>query len=84
MGEGVLPVDNASAGLPDAEILSGVYVAGVDVYDGVVVVTYGNNAHALISGQTLVLEPDVSDTDNVYWNCYSPDIAPKHLPSACR
>lgn len=80
----VLPVDNATAGLPDATVLSGLYVASVEVSDGVVVVTYGNNAHALISGQTLVLEPDVSASDYVQWTCYSPDIAAKHLPSACR
>jgi len=81
---GELPFDNASAGLPDPTVLSDGYVASVEVSDGVIVVTYGNNAHALILGQTLVLEPDVSEPQNVYWSCYSPDIAPKHLPSACR
>ena len=78
------PNDNETAGLSPANRILGQYVAGVSVQNGTIVVTYGNQAHALIQDNTLVLEPDAGSTGVVQWNCYSPTIAPKHLPAACR
>ena len=78
------PSDNASAGLAPATQISGQFVSGVRVDEGVVVVTYGNNAHASIQGHTLTLVPDASNFPTVTWECYSSEIANKWLPAACR
>lgn len=78
------PSNNAEAGLPAPERLSGQYVESVSVFDGDIVITYGEDSHDVIYGMTLILTPgDVSDS--VFdWECYSDDIAAKHLPAACR
>ena len=78
------PLDNDAAGLMPANQITGRYTSSVAVYEGQIVVTYGNNAHGNISGQTLYLVPDVSDFPNVYWTCVSQDLANKWLPAACR
>lgn len=78
------PLDNASVGLAPASDISGQYVSAVRIEEGVVVISYGNNAHASIQGHSLMLVPDASVPPNVSWECYSSDIANKWLPSACR
>ena len=78
------PFDNNAAGLVPANQISGKYVSSVRVDEGQVVVTYGNNSHAAIQGQTLYLIPDASNYPNVYWTCVSQDLANKWLPSVCR
>lgn len=80
----MFPDDNETAGLNPANRISGNYVKSVGVQNGTIVVTYGNEAHAVIQDSTLLLEPDVGSTGAVQWNCHSPTIAPKHLPAACR
>jgi len=81
---GVLPADNTQSGLPDPSQLAGTYVAAVEVADGEIVVTYGNSAHGVISGQILVLTPAQEPQGSLRWTCYAPQIANKHLPAACR
>jgi len=81
---GTLPADNDAAMLPPPDAISGRYVSSVAVEDGHIVVTYGGEAHPLIDGQILVLSPDVSRGDALAWTCDGIDIAPKHLPAACR
>lgn len=78
------PTDNESAGLSPSEQISGKYVIGVSIEDGVVIISYGNNAHASIQGQSLMLVPDASSLPRVTWDCYSPDLANKWLPATCR
>lgn len=78
------PMDNASAGLAPALEISGRYVSGVRVEEGVVVITYGLSAHANIQGYTLMLVPDASNFPTVTWQCYSAEIVNKWLPAACR
>lgn len=78
------PADNAVAGLAPADEIAGYYVSGVSVEDGVVLVTYGNNANAGIRGQILTLMPDASNLPNVSWECYSLTLADKWVPAACR
>ncbi len=80
----VLPTDNVSAGLVPANQITGLYVSGVLVEDGVIIITYGNNAHASIQGQSVTLVPDASSLPTVSWACYSSEIANKWLPAACR
>lgn len=81
---GAFPTDNAQAGLEAAANIQGKYVGSVAAAGAVVTVTYGNDAHTVINGQTVTL----TATDNlgsVSWACASGGtIAAKHLPAACR
>ncbi len=78
------PTDNSAVGLTPANEIAGLYVSGISVQEGEVIVTYGNGAHASIQGKTLVLSPDASNLPTVSWSCYSLEIANKWLPAACR
>lgn len=78
------PTDNVAAGLVPANEIAGTYVSGVLVEDGLIIVTYGNNAHASIQGQTVTLAPDASNLPTVLWDCHSSGIDNKWLPAACR
>jgi len=80
---GAWPADNNEAGLSVSNQIFGKYVASVSVTNEVISVTYGNDAHATITGDVLLL----TATDNVGsigWECSSTDLADKHMPSACR
>lgn len=81
---GELPADNYAAGLPPAERISGNYVSSVAVDEGRVLITYGNQANAMISGQTIVLTPEIQSNNLLSWACGSRSIKPQHLPPACR
>lgn len=64
------PVDRLAAGLSAAPAdSSGKYVASVDIADGTILVTYGENANAMIAGRMLALQPYVLDDDTVVWRC---------------
>ena len=82
MDTGRWPSDNASAGLSAMGDISGKYTTQVAVLAGVVTVTYGNDAHALIVGSTLIMTP-TTNPGSVEWVCSS-GMADKHLPAACR
>ncbi len=85
---GVWPATNLIAGLEAAANIQGKYVASVGVTaalaNGIITVTYGNDAHTIITTQTVTM----TATDNlgsVSWACASGGaIADKHLPAACR
>lgn len=82
---GVLPVDNASAGLPEKETITGSYVAEVEVGAAGIQVTYGNNANAAINGSTLILAPAMSTSSGtVNWTCTGGTLAPNYRPTICR
>lgn len=86
MDRGIWPSDNTAAGLTTASTdISGKYVSGVGVANGVISVTYGNDAHAVLTTASaiLVMSP-VANTGSVEWVCRSTTIADKHLPAACR
>jgi len=69
---GEAPVNRADAGLSAAATdSSGIYVTSVDVDNGVIVITYGNSANALISGLTLTLTPYETANLGVVWRCGS-------------
>lgn len=82
---GVLPVDNASAGLPAKEAITGSYVAEVEVGATGIQVTYGNNANAAINGSTLILAPTLlAGSGTVNWECTGGTLAPNYRPANCR
>jgi type IV pilus assembly protein PilA len=85
---GVLPADNAVAGLADAATITGNYVTSVTVANGVVSVLYGQAANQSINGAILTLTPTaVAGAGSVEWTCAGGNILganPKWLPAACR
>ena len=80
---GAWPADNNEAGLSVATDIEGKYVTGVSVAGAVVTVSYGNSAHATITGDTLLLTA-VDNTGSIGWTCSSTDLQDKHMPAACR
>lgn len=82
---GVLPTDNASAGLPAKETIRGSYVSEVEVGATGIQVTYGNDANAAIKGSTLVLKPTLmAASGTVNWTCSGGTLAPNYRPTICR
>jgi type IV pilus assembly protein PilA len=85
---GILPTNNLQAGIAVNTTIVGKYVSQVDVgAEGVISVTYGGVAHAILIGNHLEMLPDTTNAGSVAWNCASGgtgEIANKHLPAACR
>ena len=73
--EGLPPTDRADAGMStDPADTSGRYVAGVDITDGVLTITYGKEAHARIAevgANTLTMTPYESSDLSLLWRCGS-------------
>ena len=67
-----------------ANEIVGKFVSGVSVEDGVVIVTYGIDAHPNIQGDSIWLEPDASKLPHVSWSCYRSDIENVWRPAICR
>ena len=65
------PEDREAAGMSAlATDTKGKYVASVDIVDGRVDVTYGNDAHAQISGQTVSFTPYMTASGiTIVWRC---------------
>jgi len=83
MDTGAFPGNNNDAGLSTDTDINGKYTTKVTVGSkGVITVTYGGSAHALISGKTLTMTPN-TNAGSVEWACSSA-LADKHLPAACR
>jgi len=67
---GVPPADRNAAGMTaDPGDSAGNYVAAVDVVDGRLDITFGNDAHQDIFGETLSLTPYESGTGSILWRC---------------
>ena len=84
MDKGVLPANNAEAGLDTPDAIVGNYVTQVSSADGTITVEYGNQANDAIDTQTLDLIPDTTSGGSVQWTCQRNTLAAKHVPSACR
>lgn len=81
---GGFPTDNADAGLALPAEFSGSYVSGISINGADVVVTYGNDANAQISGQTIILTATPS-LGSLNWACASGGVIPGSLlPAVCR
>lgn len=80
---GALPGSNTDLGLPQPDAIHASYVTSVRIVDGKVVVTYGNHANAMIRGGHVVFSP-VGNAALLHWQCSSPDIRDRYLPSTCR
>ena len=76
---GEAPLNRAQAGLVgDATDVAGRYVTSVDVVNGVVVVTFGNDASAQIAGLTFTLTPYETEGLGIVWRCGA-EAAPEGL-----
>lgn len=79
-------ITNTTAGLSAAASITGEYVSGIQVTDGVITASFaGTRSSDKISGGTLVYSP----TDNggsIEWTCNvaSATLDQKYLPSVCR
>ena len=72
LDHGEAPATRLDSGLSaNATDASGRYVVSVDVSNGVLVVTYGNQASALIGGRTLTITPYETADKSVAWRCGS-------------
>jgi type IV pilus assembly protein PilA len=64
------PADRAAAGMtPLGSDTQGNYVSAVDIIDGRIQITFGNDANAEISGKTLSVTPYTSGTGSILWRC---------------
>jgi type IV pilus assembly protein PilA len=83
--QGVFPGDNATAGIEAAANITGKYVTQVLVAaNGVLQVTYGNDANANIAGAVLSMTP-TDNAGSVSWACAGDaTLVDKWLPAACR
>jgi type IV pilus assembly protein PilA len=71
---GNMPADRTGAGMTATDTdTKGKYVSSVNVANGAIVVTFGGNANALISGNTIQLTPYVSADRSVAWRCGNAD-----------
>src|SRR5262245_58252318 len=72
LNTGVAPADRPTAGMSaNATDTQGKYVASVAVANGVITVTYGNQANLALKGtpETLGLTPYLSLDNSVTWRC---------------
>ncbi len=54
-----MPSDNSTAGVPPADKIISNYVSAVNVKDGAINITFGNQVHSLIKDKVLTLRPAV-------------------------
>ena len=67
---GEWPADMIAAGGDSTGLLpSGKYVDNIDVLNGTITITFGNDANAGIGTQTLALQPMLSENNDVVWLC---------------
>ena len=71
---GEMPADNKAAALPEAEKIVGSFVSGVNVEDGAVTLTLGNQASRQLHGKRLTVRPAVVADQKVVpiaWLCHA-------------
>lgn len=94
---GSWPANNAALGISDT--IEGTYVSSIVSENGVITVTYGNQAHTTkLAGKVLTIRPAVSAAGDVSWVCGYADapgnttvagadgttVEAKYLPASCR
>ncbi|HWP94799.1 MAG TPA: pilin [Gammaproteobacteria bacterium] len=95
--KGTWPADNAALGITAA--ISGTYVSDISNANGVITITYGNEANAAnLAGKVLTIRPATSAAGDIAWVCGkgpvpsgatvvgtdATDVDDKYLPAACR
>src|SRR5215218_10119835 len=68
--KGTWPADNNTAGMGVANTIQGKYVSQIEIANGAITVTYGNEANVTnLSGKTVGLSPGASANGDVIWKC---------------
>ena len=70
---GAMPADNKAAGLPDHDKIVSQLVKDVNVANGAITLTFGNNASKSIDGMTLTLRPAIVPDEHmvpIAWICH--------------
>jgi type IV pilus assembly protein PilA len=83
MDRGTFPSNNLTAGLSVNTTIKGKYVVSVTNNAGSIAVVYGNDAHATLATNSLLLSA-ITNAGSIEWICTSTTILDKHLPAACR
>src|SRR5690625_131298 len=85
--KGEFPDDNAEAGMPDADQITGEYVSEVEINeDGEITITFdAPNTNKAIRKATLILTAE-GEVDEAYmtWSCNKGDLPVKYRPARCR
>ncbi|WP_370185370.1 pilin [Alloalcanivorax sp.] len=77
LNTGTVPADRTAAGMSaTATDTQGQYVSSLDVANGEITVTYGNNVNDTIDTETLVLTPYESADGSLAWQCSSVSAGP--------
>ncbi len=82
--KGSLPADNTEAGLAAAASIQGNYVSSLQINNGVIVTTYGNDSSTVLNGKTLLLSVITAARNSIAWKCKPGTLENRYLPSACR
>ncbi|MDH2290650.1 pilin [Cobetia sp. 10Alg 146] len=80
-------IDSGTNGIPAATSVTGSYVSGVAVLNGVITATMGNDANAVLTEEganTVVLTPDDESAGSIVWDCTDSSVAEQYLPQNCR
>lgn len=85
MDRGAFPTNNAIAGLSAAGDINGKYTSSISTANGIITITYGVDAHAELSGDTLTLSA-VTAAGSVIWACPAAggNVQARHRPATCR
>lgn len=79
------PVNRAQAGMTaNATDTRGKYVQSVDVNNGSLIITFGFDAHAAISNQTVTLVPYETPELSIVWRCGHAPAPPGLVPMGTR
>ncbi len=85
MDSGAFPANNGQAGVAASGTITGKYVESVSVSGAVLTIEYGNDANAVISGETITMTANTAAAGSLHWVCASGGvIQDKHLPLSCR
>jgi len=66
---GTWPDTNDAAGVGAAANITGKYVTGMEILNGTIIMSFGNQANAAIAGDRLSIRPAVSVNNDVVWVC---------------
>ena len=81
---GAFPANNTAAALQAPGNYVGKYVSGISVTGAVVSIQYGNDASALINGETVTLTAQ-NVGGSLVWDCATGGVIPTtFLPAVCR
>lgn len=80
-------IDSGTNGIPAATSVTGSYVTGVAVLNGVITATMGNNANSVLTetgSNAVVLTPNDLSAGSITWVCTDSSVEEQYLPQNCR